>query len=187
MTELVDLSEIFTIEPDDLFLTRQSIKDGTTTTQLSNSSLYPVGHILILALGESLVSPSSMGILGTWVVLEDGITLSPVSSGVGGVSGVAGFDRSVPLKLHTHDMEIEDADSHTHTIATAVAEGSALIKGASAGDARGYLVSAITQERTLTTAGVHGHLVTIDNAGVSAPTISIRGKHVPLVMWERIA
>jgi hypothetical protein len=190
MTTLVELTEITSLEAGDLLLTRQGGRDGATPFTLSKEGLYPVGYLLFLDKPSTLLSPSLMGLTGTWEVVEEDASFSPVvnqvAAGLGDYVNVAGFSRAVKLPAHTHTITLSVEDGHDHQILVPTSAGVTDIRDGGF-DTRAYRTAENSYDKTLTSSGAHTHDVVVSTTGTESVEISIKGKFVTFVVWRRVA
>ena len=91
----------------------------------------------------------------------------------------------VPLKSHVHKVTLSENGNHSHTWPQPTVdtdEGDGALAGGDVG-------SPPTPPVTITTnkTGTHTHIATCEATGEESPTIDVRGRHLGIVMWQRVS
>lgn len=151
-------------------------------------------------------NPATHLLYGTWSKVEADLTLRSAATD-GETTG--NNDPSVPLKGHKHDITINNGGAHTPTAtqtphghrvlgttqiggSTDPLAGTAIAGEFDGGNAYALngregqpFIKEVSPTITVNRVTDHNHMATCKETGEDSPTLDVRGKYIPCVIWKR--
>lgn len=162
-------------------LTDKHAEDIQSMTDKVNAMQIKVGGYYF---GGS-ANPSTHLLYGTWVKVEADVTLRSAEQD-GSVTG--DNTPAVPLKAHTHAASQE---VHGHELlgqATSGGGNTDKLSGTKvAGESDGEAVYVLNGVSSQPLVQQVAPTIIVESSGESSPTLDVRGKHIPCVIWKRTA